>query len=223
MAKELSEQGPGECIGLRADLSQDADITGLAQTLQEREGKLDVLVNNSALGNLMNKFENFQMEDYDLLNAVNVRGVFALTKECLPLLAEGGRSGEHASVITIGSVDGIRIPSDNDWAYGLGKAAIHHLTRMWAGRMGNRGGGKGGRNITFNAVAPGPFPGMLDEVLKDPATRAAIASATSVGRVGTPEDMAGVCIYLASRAGEFVTGVVIPVDGGILVSRGANS
>ena len=223
VAEELSEQGPGECIGLRADLSHEDDIVGLAQTLGEREGKLDVLVNNSGLGVLSHRFEEFPLDDFDRLQAVNVRGLFAMTRECLPLLEEGGKSGGHASVINIGSIDGIRIPSDNDWAYGLSKAAVHHVTRQWAGRMGNRGGRRGGRNITFNAVAPGPFPGMLDNALKNPEIRDAIAGATSVGRVGTAEDMAGVCIYLASRAGEYVTGVLLPVDGGVLVSRGANS
>ena len=223
VAEELSEQGPGECIALQADLSREEDIVGLAQTFQKREGKLDVLVNNAGLGIVSHRFEEFPMDDFDRVQAVNVRGLFTVTKECLPLLAKAGSSGEHASVINIGSIDGIRIPSDNDWAYGLGKAAVHQLTRVWAGRLGNRGGRRGGRNVTFNAVAPGPFPGMLDVVLKNPDARAAIAGVTSVGRVGEPEDMAGVCIYLASRAGEFVTGAVLPVDGGVLVSRGANS
>ena len=223
VARELSEQGPGECIGLQADVSREADIVGLAETLREREGKLDVLVNNAGLGVVSHRFEEFPLDDFDRLQAVNVRGIFAMTKECLPLLEEGGKSGGHAAVINIGSIDGIRIPSDNDWAYGLSKAAVHHLTRQLAGRMGNRGGRRGGRNVTFNAVAPGPFPGMLDNALKNPEIRDAIAGATSVGRVGTAEDMAGVCIYLASRAGEYVTGVLLPVDGGVLVSRGANS
>ena len=223
VAKELSEQGPGECIGLHADLSREEDIVGLAQTLKEREGKLDVLVNNSGTGVVSHRFDEFPLDDFDGIQAVNVRGIFALTKECLPLLTEAGSSGDHASVINIGSIDALRIPADNLWAYGLGKAAVHHLTRQLAGRMGNRGGRRGGRNITFNAVAPGPFPGMLDKALKDPETRAVIAGVTSVGRIGEPEDMAGVCIYLASRAGEFVTGVVLPVDGGVLVGRAANS
>ena len=222
VAKELAEEGPGECIALRADLSKDVDIIALAQTLKEREGKLDVLVNNAALGNKMHKFGEYPMDVWDEVNAVNLRAPFALTQECLPLLAAAGSAESHASVINIGSIDGIRVAQDNDWAYPLGKAGLHHLTRQWAGRLGNRGGRKGGRHITFNAIAPGPFPGMLDEILATEEGRAAITAATTVGRPGEPEDMAGACIYLASRAGAFVTGIVLPVDGGILVGRNAN-
>ena len=94
------------------------------------------------------------MDEWDRVNAVNVRAVFALTKECLPLLEAAGGRGPHASVINIASIDGIRIAADNDWAYGAGKAAVIHLTKQWAGRLGNKGGREGGRNITFNAIAP---------------------------------------------------------------------
>lgn len=223
-AKELDALGTGECIAVRADLSQDEGITGLVTELSQREdGKLDVLVNNAGLGNVMHRFEEFAIEDWDRVMAVNVRAPFALTKECLPLLAAAGNFDSHASVINIVSIDGIRIPQDNDWAYGHSKAALIHLTRQWAGRLGNKGGRKGGRHVTFNAIAPGPFPGMLDEILATEEGRAAISSLTAVGRVGEPEDVGAACVYLASRAGSFVTGVVLPVDGGFLVGPSANS
>jgi NAD(P)-dependent dehydrogenase (short-subunit alcohol dehydrogenase family) len=222
-AQELDAEGPGECTALRADLSQDKDITSLVTTLTEREGKLDVLVNNAALGNVMYRFEEFPMDEWDRVNATNVRGVFALTKECLPLLEAAGSKDSHASVINIASIDGIRIPADNDWAYGSGKAALIHLTRQWAGRLGNKGGREGGRNVTFNAIAPGPFPGMLDEILATEEGRTAISQATVVGRPGKPEDIGAACLYLASRAGEYVTGAVLPVDGGLLVGRDRNA
>ena len=122
VAKELAEEGPGECIALRADLSKDEDIIALAQTLKEREGKLDVLVNNAALGNKMHRFGEYPMDVWDEVNAVNLRAPFALTQECLPLLAAAGSAESHASVINIGSIDGIRVAQDNDWAYPLGKA-----------------------------------------------------------------------------------------------------
>lgn len=221
-AKDLSGEGSGECIALRADLSQDEDITALVAELTRRDGKLDVLVNNAGLGNVMHDFPEFPMAEWDRVNAVNVRAPFALTKECLPLLEAAGTIGSHASVINIVSVDGMRIPSDNDWAYGQGKAALIHLTRQWAGRLGNKGGGKGGRHITFNAIAPGPFPGMLDSLLATEEGRAGVSAATVVGRVGEPEDIGAACIYLASRAGSYVTGAVLPVDGGILVGPYAN-
>ena len=221
-AEELSKEGPGECIPLKADLSKDDQITALVQTLKDREGKLDVLVNNSALGNVMHKYEEFPMDEWDKLQAVNYRAPFALTKEALPLLTTAGDSGAHATVINIVSIDGIRIPSDNDWAYGMSKAGLIHLTQQLAGRLGNKGGREGGRNINFNAIAPGPFPGMMDAVLKTEEGRDAISKFTTVGRPGIPEDMGAACVYLASRAGSYVTGAVLPVDGGILVARSRN-
>jgi len=115
------------------------------------------------------------------------------------------------------------MPQDNDWAYPPSKAGLIHMTRQLASRFGNRGGGKGGRNITFNCVAPGPFPGMLDPILKTEDMQKRVAGMTVVGRVGEPlEDIGAACIYLASKAGSFVTGTVLPVDGGLLVGRSAN-
>ena len=155
--------------------------------------------------------------------ATCLHGVPWVTLERTPLVIYlPGTAESHASVINIVSIDGIRIPADNDWAYGLGKAGLIHLTRQLAGRMGNRGGRKGGRHVTFNAIAPGPFPGMLDEMLSTEEGRATVSAATTVGRPGEPEDIGAACIYLASRAGSYVTGVVLPVDGGLLVGRAAN-
>ncbi len=222
-AAELSQYGAGECLALKADLSSDDDIEQLVTDLTSREGRLDVLVNNAAIANYMNPFEDYSMDDYDKVMAVNVRAPFALTRACLPLLTTAGADGPHASVINIVSVDGIRIPADNDWAYGMGKAGLAHLTRQLAGRMGARHGHASGRNITYNAIAPGPFPGMMDEIIATEEGRAAVAGATVVGRVGEPEDIGAACIYLASRAGAYVTGVVLPVDGGLLVGRTPNT
>ena len=222
-AIELAEYGPGECTALRADLAKDDDIARLADELREREGRLDILVNNAALGNLIHKFEEFVMADYDTMVAVNLRAPFALTKACLPLLTIAGTADAHASVINIVSVDGMRIAGDNDWAYGLSKAGLIHLTRQLAGREGAKHGRDGGRHITYNAIAPGPFPGMLDRYLETEEGRDAIGAVTVSGRVGRPEDIGAACIYLASRAGSYVTGAVLPVDGGLLVGTKANS
>ncbi len=221
-AGELADVGSGDCIALQADLAKDEDIAALAQTFEERDGKLDVLVNNAALGNYMGRFGEFEMDMWDTVTRVNQRAPFALTQACLPLLTEAGSRGPHASVVSIASVDGIRIPADNDWAYGMSKAALIHVTRQWAGRMGNKGGRPGGRNITFNAIAPGPFPGMLDPILATEEGHAAISAATVVGRPGKPEEIGAACVFFASEAGAYVTGAVLPVDGGLLVGRSAN-
>ena len=224
IANDLSKYGKGSCHALQCDLSKEDEITKLVETLNEKEGKLDVLVNNAALGGYMGKFDKFPMKYFDRMNAVNVRAPFQLIKECIPLLTTAGVStDQHASVINIVSIDGIRIPADDDWAYGQGKAALIHLTKMLAGRMSNNyGKEKHARKITYNAIAPGPFPGMLDVFLKTEEGRKAVGGSTVIGRVGRPEDIGASCIYLSSRAGSYVNGAVLPVDGGGLVGRYAN-
>jgi NAD(P)-dependent dehydrogenase (short-subunit alcohol dehydrogenase family) len=222
IASELANEGPGECIALQADLAQDEQIERLANELKEREGKLDVLVNNAAVGNLLHPFEEFPMEVWDQASQMNLRAPFALTQACLEMLGKAGTANSHATVINIASIDGVRIPQDDDWAYGPTKAGLIQLTRQWAGRLGNNHGREGGRHITFNVITPGPFPGMLDDVLATEEGRAAMARSPVVGRVGEPEDMGAACVYLASRAGAFVTGAVLPVDGGVLVGPSAN-
>ena len=118
------------------------------------------------------------------------------------------------------------MPADDDWAYGLSKAALNHFTRMMAGRYGNNRydkKGHSGRHVTFNAIAPGPFPGMLDFFLDQEGGAERVGNMTVVGRVGKPkEDIGAACIYLASKAGSFITGAVLPIDGGVLVARNAN-
>src|SRR5207249_2697654 len=124
-----------------------------------------------------------------------------------PLLERGARPGDPARVINIGSIDGLQVPSLETYAYSSSKAAVHHLTRVLAHRLAPQ-------NITVNAIAPGPFESkMMHETLE--RFRDAIIASCPLGRIGEPEDLAGAAIYLASRAGAYLTGAVIPVDGGI--------
>lgn len=222
-AAELSDFGPGECLPLTADLSSDHDISALVSAIGDASGRLDVLVNNAALGGFIHEFGDFPMDEWDTMTAVNLRAPFALTQACLPLLRAAASPEGHASVINIASVDGLRVAGDNDWAYGMSKAGLIHLTKQLAGLLGNKHGREGGHNITFNAIAPGPFPGMLDSYLETQEGRAAVGAVTVSGRVGKPEDIGAACIYLASRAGAYVTGAMLPVDGGLLVGKRANS
>ena len=204
VAAELSRQGA--CVSLPADCSTEAGARGLADALARREAALHVLVNNAG-ANWGAPLAEYPDSAWDKVLALNVKGVFHLTRACLPLLERAARRGDPARVINIGSIDGLQIPVLETYAYSASKAAVHHLTRVLAHRLA-------AQNITVNAIAPGPFESkMMHETLE--RFRDAIVASCPLGRIGEPEDVAGAAIYLASRAGAFLTGAVIPVDGGI--------
>lgn len=205
-AAELSRYGT--CVALPADCSTQAGCEALARALGEREERLHVLVNNAG-ANWGAPLAEYPDSAWDKVLALNVKGVFHLTRACLPLLEKAASPADPARVINIGSVDGLRVPLLETYAYSASKAAVTHLTRVLAARLA-------GQHVTVNCVAPGPFESkMMAETLR--RFRDAIVASVPLGRIGRPEDMAGVAVYLASRAGAYVTGAVIPVDGGILV------
>lgn len=206
-AEELSKSG-GTCIAIPADLSTEAGCKGLADAIAAREPALDILVNNAG-ANWGAPLAEFPDSGWDRVLNLNVKGVFHLTKMLVPLLEKAGKAGAPARVINIGSIDGLKVPFLETYSYSASKAAVHHLTRVLAVQLAPR-------HITVNAVAPGPFESKMMAVTLD-RFKDAIVAACPLGRIGEPEDMAGVAIYLASRAGAYVTGVVIPVDGGITV------
>jgi NAD(P)-dependent dehydrogenase (short-subunit alcohol dehydrogenase family) len=205
-AAELSERG--ECIAIPADLSTEAGCRGLADAVAARESAIQILVNNAG-ANWGAPLAEFPDSGWDRVLNLNVKGVFHLTKMLVPLLEKGAKEGDPARVINIGSIDGLKVPFLETYSYSASKAAVHHLTRVLAIQLAPK-------KITVNAVAPGPFESKMMAVTLD-RFRDAIVSSCPLGRIGEPEDMAGVAIYLASRAGAYVTGVVIPVDGGITV------
>ena len=203
-AGELSRSGT--CIAIPADLSTEAGANGLAAAVAAREPALHVLVNNAGT-NWGAPLAEYPDSAWDKVLALNVKGVFHLTRALVPLLEKGVRPGDPARVINVGSIDGLRVPMLETYAYSASKAAVHHLTRALAQRLAPQ-------RITVNAIAPGPFESkMMAETLRTFGDM--IVAACPLGRIGEPEDMAGVAIYLASRAGAYVTGAVIPVDGGI--------
>jgi len=203
VAAELSEVG--ECIALPADLSTEAGCRELAAEVGRREERLDVLVNNA--GNTWGApLAEFDDAAWDRVLSLNVKGVFHTTKFMLPLLEAAATDDDPARVVNIGSIDGIHVPVLETYSYSASKAAVHQLTRHLAKRLAPR--------ITVNAIAPGPFQSKMMAATLD-AFGAQIAASAPMKRIGRPDDMAGAAIYLASRAGAYLTGVILPVDGGI--------
>ncbi|MBI1815110.1 MAG: glucose 1-dehydrogenase [Deltaproteobacteria bacterium] len=201
---ELSPHGP--CVAIAADLSTEAECNRLAQAIAARESAVHILVNNAG-ANWGAPLEEFPDSAWDKVLALNVKGVFHLTRALLPQLKQGARPGDPARVINIGSIDGLKVPLLETYAYSASKAAVHHLTRALAMKLASDG-------ITVNAIAPGPFESKMMAVTLD-RFRDAIVASCPLGRIGEPEDMAGTAIFLASRAGAYITGAVLPVDGGI--------
>ena len=215
-AQRLMEEYGGECISLPADLSDLAAIEALASSLAGRESRLDILVNNAGT-TWGAPIDEFPEAGWDKVMDTNVKGPFFLTQKLLPLLRKSATHVDPARVINVGSVDGIKTPIFDNFSYGPSKAAIHHLTRVMAAHLVKE-------NILVNAIAPGPFPtwmlsagvGFGGEV--EGQDWDAVGRSNPRGRVGTMEDIAGLAIFLSSRAGAFTVGETITCDGGAVAS-----
>ena len=203
LVNELSARGP--CTGFAVDLSTEEGARRLADQIGSVRSHVDVLVNNAG-ATWGAPVEEHDTASWDRVLNLNVQGVFHTTKFLLPLLEGRATADEPSRVINIGSIDGIHVPALETYSYGASKAAVHHLTRHLARRLAP--------TITVNAVAPGPFPSKMMAATLD-AFGDQIAAAAPLKRIGRPDDMAGVTIFLASRAASYITGAVIPVDGGI--------
>ena len=208
VAAQLSQSGragQGACIALPGDLATSAGVRAVADALCAREPALHILVNNAG-AMYEAPIAEFTEEGWDQVLDLNLKSVFFLTQRLLPLLRAAAGPDAFASVINIGSVGGLRVGPKENYSYQAAKAGLHHLTGSLAKRLGPE-------NITVNAIAPGFFPSRLTQI-PDAALPAILASVPR-RRLGQEEDIVGAVIYLASRAGAFVTGAVIPVAGGM--------
>ncbi|RRJ82851.1 SDR family oxidoreductase [Aestuariirhabdus litorea] len=203
--EQLSKVGP--CVGLQADLSDGEGSKALAARFAEQETRLDILVNNA--GNSWGApLESFPDEAWNRVMNLNVRGVFNLTRDLLPLLRAAASPRSPARVINIGSVAGIISSSLGAYSYGASKAAVHQLTRNLAREFAEH-------HINVNAIAPGRFPSRLTRHLtEDSEAYAADCRMIPLGRFGEPEEIAALAVSLASTAGAYMTGAIIPIDGG---------
>jgi NAD(P)-dependent dehydrogenase (short-subunit alcohol dehydrogenase family) len=205
-AHELSKLG--DCAAIPGDISTREGAAALAGAVQERFGELEILVNNA--GAVWGApLEEFPPGGWEKVLHTNVEGVFHLTVALLDALRAAAGADDPARVINIGSIDGLRTPSVENYSYSASKAAVHMLTRHLAKRLAPE-------HITVNAIAPGPFESkMMAWALDDPERRKAIEQGVPLARIGRPDDIAGLTLLLASRAGSYLTGTVIPLDGGI--------
>jgi len=216
-AARLTKQFGGECISIPSDLSGLEGIQHLADEISAREERLDILVNNAGAA-WGAPLEEFPESGWDKVMDVNVKGVFFLTQKLLPLLRESASAEDPARIINIGSIDGLRPPLFDTWVYPTSKAALHHLTRVFAAKLGRE-------HILANAIAPGPFPtwmlstgaGFGGKIEGEGVDWDRVGKLSPSGRVGRPEDVAGLAIFLSSQAGSYVTGETIALDGGIVV------
>ena len=195
----------GSCVAIPADLSTEDGCRGLASAVAERWDSLDVLINNAG-ATWGAPLADHDERAWEKVLAVNVKGVAHLTRFLVPLLQVSGTADSPSRIINVGSINGLTPPPMDTFAYSASKAAVHQLSRHLAKSLAP--------TITVNAIAPGPFESRMMAATLE-AFGDHIAAGVPLKRIGSPDDIAGAAIFLSSRAGAYVTGAVLPVDGGM--------
>jgi NAD(P)-dependent dehydrogenase (short-subunit alcohol dehydrogenase family) len=207
-AKELSSEG-GTCIALPVDASSMEGVQRLVAAYAQHESKLDILVNNAGAAWLA-EFDAFPEKGWDKVVDLNMKTPFFLTQALHSLLSAAATAEQPAKVINIVSIDGISLNAQETYSYQASKAGLIHLTKRMAVRLAPE-------NIVVSAIAPGAFATEMNTVARDESVE--VAKRIPLRRIGTDEDMAGAAIYLASRAGDYVVGSTLIVDGGVTYAR----
>lgn len=203
-AEELSAFG--ECHSLPADVGTVEGCRSFAETLAQRENELDVLVHNAG-AIWAEGIADYPESGWDKAFDVNVKGAFFLVQALMPLLERTASPADPARIVTIGSIDGMHVPAHETYAYSASKAAVHHLSRHLAAQLAPSG-------VTVNVIAPGMFKSKMLRGTLEQRGEEAVLEPVPLGRFASPSDLAGAALYLASPAASYVTGAILPVDGG---------
>lgn len=213
VAEELNGLGGGKAEGFAGDVGTEEGIAALVAEVRNRTDRLHILINNAGVS-WGAEYEDFPYSAWAKVLNVNVTGLFHLTRELTPLLENAASHEDPARIINLGSVMGSQPMADGAYSYTASKAAVHHLTRTLANELA-------ARRITVNAFAPGPFQSRMTAFATATDEQAdKVGNRVPIGRIGAPDDIAGATLYLCSRAGSYVTGAILPLDGGQSVQHG---